>query len=322
MCLIRLVTAGVQAELVLGSLENKLIERYGTQDDPSCENNYLSNSVAYEITGKESSADGLATSGRNLMEKETQQAVMMQWEKPLMDIHANLLTSRVEEQSAALSSSEIEQKEARLSHIRVLNIGFGLGLFDTELQRINEEYKSHPSNKAKENMIEKHCIIEAHPTVLAEMRRQGWDNKENVVIFEGKWQDVLQREEFKKVGKFDGIFFDTYGEYYRDMQILQAQLPSIMRPKGIYSFFNGLCPRNIFFHGVCCEIVKLELTRLQFEVNFHPLSIESLNKLNREKSQVDDVTDEKTWKGVKDKYWFSDTYYLPFCVYEPSPAQS
>lgn len=27
-------------------------------------------------------------------------------------------------------------------------------------------------------------------------------------------------------------------------------LPSLLHPGGVYSFFNGMCPFNLFFHGV------------------------------------------------------------------------
>ncbi|CAL5437141.1 unnamed protein product [Camellia sinensis] len=37
------------------------------------------------------------------------------------------------------------------------------------------------------------------------------------------------------------VFFDTYGEYYEDMREIHQHLPSLLKPGGIYSFFNGLC---------------------------------------------------------------------------------
>lgn len=38
---------------------------------------------------------------------------------------------------------------------------------------------------------------------------QGWDKKPGVKIVFGRWQDVIH-----DLGFFDGIFFDTYGEFY------------------------------------------------------------------------------------------------------------
>ncbi len=42
--------------------------------------------------------------------------------------------------------------------------------------------------------------------------------------------------------QFDGIFFDTFGEYYQDMRLFQNALPKILKPGGVYSFFNGARP--------------------------------------------------------------------------------
>ena len=40
-----------------------------------------------------------------------------------------------------------------------------------------------------------------------------------------------------------------------------AELPRLLRPGGIYSFFNGLAADNAFFHVVCCHVVQAELAR-------------------------------------------------------------
>ena len=63
-------------------------------------------------------------------------AVMMEWERPLMNAHAGILTH--------------DGKKGK----RVLNIGFGLGIIDAALQ-------SHGPSL--------HVIIEAHPTVHRKM---------------------------------------------------------------------------------------------------------------------------------------------------------
>jgi hypothetical protein len=73
----------------------------------------------------------------------------------------------------------------------------------------------------------------------------GWDKMPNVRVVFGRWQDVID-----DLGQFDSIFFDTYGEYFEDMKELHDRLPRLLRPAGVYSFFNGLAPDNIFFHMV------------------------------------------------------------------------
>mmetsp|Transcript_9146 Transcript_9146/g.16035 ORF Transcript_9146/g.16035 Transcript_9146/m.16035 type:complete len:188 (+) Transcript_9146:702-1265(+) len=106
-------------------------------------------------------------------------------------------------------------------------------------------------------------------------------------------------------------FFDTYGEYYADLKAFQDHLPEILRPGGIYSFFNGLCPRNIFFHGVCCQVVQLQLSHMGIEANFHACELQA------------DANADDTWDGVKRRYWWNDTYYLPVCIRSSSvPAAS
>ena len=59
-------------------------------------------------------------------------AVMMEWERPLMNAHASILTHNGTKGK------------------RVMNIGFGLGIIDTALQSYEPSL---------------HVIIEAHPTV-------------------------------------------------------------------------------------------------------------------------------------------------------------
>lgn len=66
---------------------------------------------------------------------------MMGWERPLMVEHAEAICS---------SGGDI------------LNVGFGLGIIDIEIQ------KRGPAS---------HTIIEAHPDVYQHMLDQGWDKK-------------------------------------------------------------------------------------------------------------------------------------------------
>ena len=75
------------------------------------------------------------------------------------------------------------------------------------------------------------------------------------VLF-GRWQDVLPALEGPC---FDGIYYDTYGEHDADMADFHDELPRLLRAGGLYSFFNGMCPFNVFFQGVACQVVQLEL---------------------------------------------------------------
>ena len=99
----------------------------------------------------------------------------------------------------------------------------------------------------------------------------------------------------------DGAFYDTYGEHHTDLEDFQAALPRILKVGGVYSFFNGLCPDNIFFHGVACNVVKIQLERVGFEVEFAKCEIQ---------------IKEGAWEGVRRKYWHFDEYFLPICVFK------
>ncbi|PON91072.1 Transmembrane protein [Trema orientale] len=233
-----LLNAGIQAELVLGTIARK------ESKTGDCDAVYLEDRVSF--------------SEDKLMDSESK-AVMMAWEKPLMEAHAK----------AVCSGSG-----------HVLNIGFGMGLVDTAIQ----QYK--PSS---------HTIVEAHPEVYERMIRTGWAEKDNVKIIFGRWQDVLPLLE-----SYDGIFFDTYGEYYEDLREFHQHLPALLKPGGIYSFFNGLCGGNPFFHVVYCQLVSLELENLGYSTQLISLPVK-------------DCLGEEVWEGVKHKYWQLDTYYLPVC---------
>ena len=73
---------------------------------------------------------------------------------------------------------------------KILNIGFGLGLIDTYIQSYNPT---------------EHWIIEPDHTVLKRMKEDGWYDRKNVTIVEGRFADVLP--DIKT--KFDGIYYDA-----------------------------------------------------------------------------------------------------------------
>jgi protein arginine N-methyltransferase 2 len=137
-------------------------------------------------------------------------AVMMEWERPIMEAHASVLT------------------HGGISGKRVLNVRFGLGIVDTALQ-------SHDPSL--------HVIIEAHPTVYAKMMSDGWDMKPNVIIRFGRWQDEMPKL-IAEGGKFDGVFYDTYGEHFtgRERRARPSPSPSIVHfevTKGHVPFYSA-----------------------------------------------------------------------------------
>lgn len=83
---------------------------------------------------------------------EMGQAIMMEWEKPIMEKSAEIICK---------------------NRGRVLNVGFGMGLIDNAI----EEYP-----------ISEHWIIEPHLDVFTKMMDEGWHLKPNVRILHGDWQ--------------------------------------------------------------------------------------------------------------------------------------
>ncbi|KAJ2851952.1 hypothetical protein IWW36_000725 [Coemansia brasiliensis] len=207
-------------------------------------------------------------SGDKLIDAE-KNGVMMSWEAPLMELHAKTIGSK--------------------PNSVVLNIGFGMGIIDNALQELSPA---------------KHVIVEAHPDVYQHMKDEGWDKKSNVHIVFGRWQDKL--DEIRQLGPYDGIFFDTFGEFYKDLDDFHkaifvassGQQPLLRRPDGVYSFFNGLGGDHKLFNDVYCDIVQSDLLKLGIKTEY---------------SQVasDIVMDKETWKGVKRPYWMVKTYHLP-----------
>uniref|UniRef100_A0A0D9VZB2 Protein arginine N-methyltransferase 2 n=1 Tax=Leersia perrieri TaxID=77586 RepID=A0A0D9VZB2_9ORYZ len=250
-----LLDHALRSELVLGTVAR----RQAGSENPSSERgaaaeSYLDSRVSF--------------SEERVMDAESK-AVMMEWERPLMEAHARAVCSAG-------------------GGGKVLNVGFGMGLVDTAIQRYEPE---------------EHTIVEAHPEVYARMLKLGWGEKRNVNVVFGRWQDVLPQ-----LGSYDGIFFDTYGEYYEDMREFHQHLPKLLKPGGIYSYFNGLCGDNAFFHVVYCQLVALELANLGYSTQFIPLPVK-------------DCLSEEIWEGVKQKYWQLDTYHLPVCQAESEPEQ-
>lgn len=134
-----LLNAGIQAELVLGTVARR-------SGCGGSEEKYLEERVLF--------------SEDRVMDSESK-AVMMAWEKPLMEAHARAICGGSDG-----------------GHF--LNIGFGMGLVDSAIQRYS------PAS---------HTIVEAHPDVYKRMIESGWGEKENVKILFGRWQDVLPQLE-------------------------------------------------------------------------------------------------------------------------------
>jgi type IV protein arginine methyltransferase len=246
----------VTAELLLSSI----LDNNNDNDNKNKEGKKSSESEGY-LGQKLRYVDGVLLDADN-------EAVMMGWEAPLMVHHADIICGNTAGSGSGCGD--------------VLNVGFGLGIIDTEIQKRNPR---------------SHTIIEAHPDVHARMLELGWDKKPGVKILFGRWQDVVSQLEDHSL---DGIFWDTYAEYYEDMRIWHQELPRLLRPNGVYSFFNGLAPDNLFFHLVYGEIARRELNALGFSVKYDAVPI--------------DASSDEIWDGVANRYWNFSVYFVPTCV--------
>ena len=81
-----------------------------------------------------------------------------------------------------------------------------------------------------------------------------------------------------------------------------SHLPKLLRKSGLYSYFNGLAADNPFFYLVYCELAKAELQRLGLVTQFVSLPI--------------NVSEQRIWRKVGNRYWQLDTYLLPVAEWD------
>ncbi|PLB48964.1 putative arginine N-methyltransferase [Aspergillus steynii IBT 23096] len=196
---------------------------------------------------------------------QDQNGVMMAWESDIM----------------AKSAKKILPTPG----LRVLNVGHGMGIVDGFLQ---------------EQSPAAHHIIEAHPDVVAEMKRKGWDQKPGVKIHEGRWQDILPA----LVGEgeqFDAIYYDTFAESYGDFrEFFSEQVIGLLDQEGKWSFFNGMGADRQISYDVYQKVVEMDLFEAGFDIDWEEIAVPTL---------------EEEWNGVRRPYWRIEKYRLPLCRY-------
>ena len=98
----------------------------------------------------------------------------------------------------------------------ILEIGFGMGIASGYIQ-------SHS--------ISSHTIIENHPQMIT--KAVEWKSgKSNVTIVSQSWYDVKD-----SIGKFDGIFMDTFGD--RDYPYFSSSLSLLTKSGTKVTFWNN-----------------------------------------------------------------------------------
>lgn len=297
-----MVDAGVRAELLLNRLdeyepleeededeeeqeggdeqqqEDKTEEAEGTDDQSVpqlVETIPVSEAQLAEITEAATAADPEVNNTRYLNSNLTfqnerlldqdQNGVMMAWETDIMARSAKKLLPT--------------------TGLRVLNIGHGMGIVDGFFQ------EQSPSA---------HHIIEAHPEVVAEMKRKGWHEKPGVQIHEGRWQDILPGL-VEQGEMFDAIYYDTFAESYSDFrEFFTEQVIGLLGQEGRWGYFNGMGADRQISYDVYQKVVEMDLFEAGFDIEWEEIAVPKL---------------EDEWTGVRRPYWVVDNYRLPLCKY-------
>lgn len=264
-----IVDAGVRAEMLLSRLEEYEQLDENEEDDSLQVDSATAESISPERPDVDSStylSSALSRSGSMLLD-EQQNGVMMAWESDIMSKSTDALLPR--------------------PGLRILNIGFGMGIVDSHIQN----HTNKPAN---------HHIVEAHPEVLNEMQSTGWMDKTGVTVHKGKWQDVLPAL-VAEGAVFDAIYFDTFAESYGEFrEFVSEQVIGLLDQDGRWSFFNGMGADRQISYDVYQKVVELDLFESAFDVEWETLA---LPKLDAE------------WEGVRRKYWNVESYRLPVCKF-------
>ncbi|KAF8210331.1 S-adenosyl-L-methionine-dependent methyltransferase [Mycena galopus ATCC 62051] len=195
--------------------------------------------------------------------------VMMGWEKNIMQETVARLTADRESTS-----------------LKVLNVGFGLGIIDTLFQSLSPAL---------------HVIIEAHPDVLKHMKELGWYEKPGVRILEGKWQDFINTDKIGALvpeGGFDIVYTDSFSEDYPALRRFFGYLPLLLGPRSRFSFFNGLGATNATIYDVYTRVSEVHLADVGFNVMWSDV----------------DVSDQGDRWGNSRRYFTCPIYRLPLVV--------
>lgn len=314
-------------------MEELLIERGEEEEGGDEEEEEGEERESREYLSSRLTYDDAAPSGPRLLDANGD-AVMMGWETPIMERHADELLlggggSRRGPEPPATATAAAKS---------VLNVGFGLGIIDRELRHHQRHGQSAPPRR--------HVIVEAHPDVLARIDAEGWPQMQGVTVLRGRWEDVLApgspamtrgKEEggiadVLATGGFDAIYWDTYAQHARQLRRFHGDvLPRLLRrPRrqqrggarggeaegdadenddddnddegGRYAWFNGVGSDNVFFHAVSTQVIARHLATKGFRTAFSKVAVAELG--------------DATWQGVAREYWRLPVYLMPLVRWE------
>lgn len=243
--------------------------------------------------------------------------VMMAWEAPLMSRSVELLCP-----------SNVSQSQRGP---RVLNIGFGMGLIDTEFSHLSPPPSSHH-------------IVEAHPDVLKLLGTVStdlpphtpesykhfgpeWQAEPNHHLHAGRWQDVLPLllapppdspllDEHGIPPQFDAIYFDTFAEDYAALKLFFTEFVlGLMAGKGKMSFFMGCGADRRVCYDVYSRVVEADLIDAGLSVEWEEIPVDRTH-WDAQDADGDAVPTQKhVWDGVRRRYFDIDIYRLPICEF-------
>ncbi|GAA5963556.1 hypothetical protein JCM21900_003220 [Sporobolomyces salmonicolor] len=236
------------------------------------------------------------SSGQEIALDEEGNGVMMGWEAPIMEATARAMCEDGWGDRKGKARDELvrEEEEGEREPLRVMNIGFGLGIIDTHLQSYVPTL---------------HLIIEPHPSVLEHARAKGWFEKPGVRFYKGTWQQYMKdleegREEYVA---WDGVYFDTYSEHYSDLHRFFQSTPDLLSPSpsATFSFFHGLGATSRAFYDVYTTVSELHLREVGLRTRW---------------VEVEVLGEGREWEGTERKYWSEEravgAYRLPVCRLE------
>lgn len=278
----RIVDAGVSAELLL----RKINDNVEFLDDEGPEGN---SDPGLPASDKDATAGNqevylqteLEYTDTALVTKENKDGVMMDWESGIMKLAAQTVTSSLDDNRGT-------------DCVNILNIGFGMGIIDSYIQEIMST--QHPEVKFK------HYICEAHPDVLAKMAADGWYQNPSVVVLEGRWQEQLAQLLDEGTTFLDGIYYDTFSEYYKDILELYDVLCGLIKPQGVFSFFNGLGADRQLCYEVYRKIVSIDVANYGMQCEYTTVNIGGSTEI---------TTNEPDWQDVKRSYYNCSYYHHP-----------
>lgn len=260
--------AGIRAEMLLALLASQttseppsnLVLKNTDKSAAASTDTFLASNLSFKAdeTGQEICVVKL--------DNDEEVGVMMGWERPIMEETVRFLCP-----------------DGGRQGLKVLNVGFGLGIIDSLFQSL----PIPPSD---------HIIIEPHPDVLRHMEELGWLDRPGVRVLQGKWQDWINSDELMAYGGFDVIYTDTFSEDYSDLRRFFEHLPDLLSgPDARFGFFNGLGATNPLFYDVYTHVSELHLADVGVDVEWKDV----------------DVSDGKDRWGKTRQYFSPPLYRLP-----------